>query len=149
MDPFLEAGPSLNNNEDVAVSPDENVECEPCDQGGDSGEATPSIGFKQPTLPSPQEVRDHERIHMPFRDWCKHCVLSRARNELHKAGIRISVDQDGVPKISWDYMHMHEEGADKRRPEIVTGEGLPIIVFKDSITKAIIARVLPENVMIT
>ena len=66
---------------------------------------------------------------MPFRDWCEHCVRGRARNDPH---FRDASEQGSVPRISWDYMYMHEEGAYVRRPDIVKGEGLPIIVFKDS-----------------
>ena len=134
----------MNGNEDMAVSPDDE-ECQPCDQGGDSGEATPSFGFRKPVLPSRKEIEDHERTHLPFRDWCKHCVMGRARNELHK---KDSSQVGSVPRVSMDYMYMHEENVDKKMPEIVKGEGLPIIVTKvraDGESKGIVARVVPEK----
>ena len=47
-------------------------------------EAQPSEGLKRVDMPTPQEVRDHERTHLPFRSWCKHCVFGRAKNEPHR-----------------------------------------------------------------
>ncbi len=28
--------------------------------------------------PSAQEVKIHETTHLPYRDWCKHCVVGKA-----------------------------------------------------------------------
>ena len=44
-------------------------------------EAQPSQGLRRVDMPTPQEVKDHERTHLPFRSWCKHCVFGRAKNE--------------------------------------------------------------------
>lgn len=140
MVPFLEAGQVYTNDKDEAVSP--NGDAGEPNPGGDSGEAVPSIGLKRPELPSWEELRDHEKLHIPFRDWCKHCVMGRARNDPH---FKDRSQASEVPRISWDYMYMHEEGAHKRRPDIVKGEGLPILVFKDNISKATTARVAPSK----
>jgi len=32
-----------------------------------------------PKLPSPDVVEQHRCIHIPFRDWCKWCVMGRGR----------------------------------------------------------------------
>ena len=55
---------------------------EVCDQIQDS-EAQDSRGIKQPYTPSLEEVIDHEMTHLPFRDWCKHCVFGRAKGDSH------------------------------------------------------------------
>ena len=33
--------------------------------------------------PSPKEMEEHERTHNPYRNWCKHCVRGRARENSH------------------------------------------------------------------
>ena len=30
-------------------------------------------------LPSRAEIEEHELTHLPFRNWCRHCVKGRAR----------------------------------------------------------------------
>ena len=98
--------------------------CQPCLDS----DAQDSRGFKTPYTPSREEVEEHERTHLPFRDWCKHCVLGRAKGDAH---FRDQVDSS-KPRISWDYMYMHEKGCEKKRPDVVEGEGLPIVVMKIS-----------------
>ena len=45
---------------------------------GISLEAQTPKQVKQPNRPSEQEVQEHEKTHLPFRDWCEHCVRGRA-----------------------------------------------------------------------
>ncbi len=50
------------------------VMCGVC--GSASGdEAKESKGLACGNKPSVKEVEDHERTHLPFRSWCKHCVM--------------------------------------------------------------------------
>ena len=37
-----------------------------------------------PEGPSKQERETHNLTHIPFRDWCEHCVKGRARKRAHK-----------------------------------------------------------------
>ena len=53
--------------------------------------------------PSQREIDDHERTHIPFRNWCKHCVFGRAKSTNHE---KDKEDEKGVPKVSKDYMYM-------------------------------------------
>ena len=40
-----------------------------------------------PRLPSAADVEEHNRTHIPYRSWCKWCVLGRGRGIQHrKAG---------------------------------------------------------------
>ena len=106
-------------------------------------EAQKSRWIRVPIKPSAQEVEDHERLHLPFRDWCKHCVIGRGRNDPHFASKKDQVD--GKPKLSWDYMYMHEETHEKGRPAVVKGEGLPIVIMHDSASKGILASAVPNK----
>lgn len=53
------------------------------------------------TKPSEQEVEDHERTHMPFRNWCQHCVFGKAVNNPHRSQDH---EGQGIPHIVVDYM---------------------------------------------
>ena len=33
--------------------------------------------------PSQREREEHEATHMPFRDWCVHCMMGRGRTHHH------------------------------------------------------------------
>ena len=39
---------------------------------------------KTPRQPSQREREEHERTHLPFRDWCAHCIKAKSRNDPHK-----------------------------------------------------------------
>ena len=36
-----------------------------------------------PLLPSEDEVREHQLTHLPFRNWCHHCVRGRGKEMNH------------------------------------------------------------------
>ena len=38
-----------------------------------------------PCLPSKAEVEAHELTHLPYRNWCRHCVAARGRELSHHA----------------------------------------------------------------
>ena len=59
-----------------------------------------------PGRPTARERAIHEAIHIPFRAWCRECVLGRGRDRQHR---RIE-DEDGVPRVSMDYMFFTEHG---------------------------------------
>ena len=46
-------------------------------------EVRESRGFKAPQRVSKQERDDHEKLHMPYRAWCRACVRGRGRNMPH------------------------------------------------------------------
>ena len=83
-------------------------EVEDCDDvpPSESQEArTPKI-LSSPTQPTRAELDAHRLIHVPFRAWCRECVLGRGRDRYHK---RI-VDSDDVARIAMDYMFLTEYG---------------------------------------
>ena len=51
-----------------------------------ASEGNPAKGKKLLTKPSQEEVDAHERsCHVPFRSWCKHCVMGQAVSDPHRA----------------------------------------------------------------
>ena len=48
-------------------------------------EETKSVKMKKtPRQPSQREQKEHERTHLPFRDWCTHCIKAKSRNDPHE-----------------------------------------------------------------
>ena len=46
-----------------------------------------------------RDREEHEATHMPFRDWCAHCMMGRGRTHRHIAKQK-SGDQSGRPIIA-------------------------------------------------
>ena len=40
---------------------------------------------RAPKGPTKKEREEHEATHIPYRDWCKHCVRGRAPNRQHSS----------------------------------------------------------------
>ena len=39
-----------------------------------------------PQMPCQQEVDAHELTHLPFRNWCRHCMKGRGKEMPHRKG---------------------------------------------------------------
>ena len=103
---------------------------------GETGEAKVSKGLPCGNRPSQKEVDDHERIHLPFRSWCEHCVRGKAQSHPHWQKDK---EDTGIPTISWDYMYIKDD-------EVAPSEGdTPIVVWKDSNSKGAMAFAVPNK----
>ena len=58
--------------------------------------------------PTQREREEHEATHMPFRDWCAHCMMRRDRTHHHIAKQK-SEDEFRRPIIAMDYFFMKME----------------------------------------
>ena len=47
-------------------------------------EALPAKGVRGPVAPSRAEREEHDRTHIPYRDWCECCVRGRGQEDAHK-----------------------------------------------------------------
>ena len=52
-----------------------------------------------------KEREEHEATHVPFRDWCAHCMMGRGRTHHHVAKQK-NEDQSRRPIIAMDYYFM-------------------------------------------
>ncbi len=52
-----------------------------------------------PRRPMHQEIEDHNRIHVPRRNWCPICVQARGQGLAH----RKPIEERGVAELSFDY----------------------------------------------
>ena len=60
--------------------------------------------------PTHRERADHEATHVPFRDWCVHCMMGGGRTHHHVAKQK-SEDESRRPIIAMDYFFMKMEAA--------------------------------------
>ena len=74
---------------------------------------------------------------MPYAPWCVWCRRGKGRNFNHKTVKRSSTDiEDGTPRIGIDYMSISENWQEKMTP---------ILVVKDTMSKAIMAHAVLRN----
>ena len=74
-----------------------------------------------PIQPTPEEVDRHMVTHLPFREWCPHCVRGKSVSKPH----RPSEGAHDMPTLALDYMFMHSNQSEGEE------NGMPILVTKD------------------
>ena len=86
----------------------------------------------EPNLPSQAEQEEHSLTHVPYRNWCRHCVRGRAEEHGH---FRQSDMPSGV-EIHLDHCFPGEEDQDFK---------LTILVARDRGTKMTVSSVAPSK----
>jgi hypothetical protein len=77
---------------------------------GNGEEAEPMKHAADPGPPTMKQVEEHRETHVPFRSWCKWCVLGRGRGMQHrKAGTST------VPIVGVDYFFLTKGGVRTRK----------------------------------
>ena len=86
-----------------------------------------------PRQPSQQEKEEHEMTHLPFRSWCRQCIMWRGREE----DCRKSMEEERqVPEVHLDYMFMGDEKE---------GKTLAFLVARERTTRAVLSTVVPRK----
>ena len=67
---------------------------------------------KTPPEPTAQENERHEATHIPYREWCQHCLKGRGTKKQH----RQSPDEKDKDVISFDYFFGSKKVGDETRP---------------------------------
>ena len=67
-------------------------------------EGVVSRGMRPPQRVSKQERDEHERTHLPYRDWCDKSVKARGRRVAQRRGNKEERGQ--VPRVSMDHFYM-------------------------------------------
>ena len=68
--------------------------------GGDAEEPLARQMAPNVKTPKKAEIEDHEKLHLPFRSWCKDCVKGRGVASPHKSILR---DDPTAPQVDIDY----------------------------------------------
>ncbi len=70
---------------------------------------------KDPGQPTARQVGEHKIVHVPYRSWCKWCVLGRGRGIQHRG-----TAQSLISLVGLDYFYITKGGL-KRREELDYG----------------------------
>lgn len=100
-----------------------------------------------PELPSKLEVDKHYAAnHVPFRNWCKHCIMGKAVNNFHKKLVK--EEDDPVPTVSMDYGYLVGEAdstANELEEEEDKGKHMPTLFSVCNKTGYTSAHVMPQK----
>ena len=91
------------------------------------------VRMNDPREPSVEERKEHELTHLPYRDWCRHCVGGRGKEAPHKK-------QDGggdLHELHLDYAFVGEEGE--------PGKTITILVVRERKTRMTLATAVPSK----
>ena len=72
--------------------------------------------MNSPVKPSREEVETHNLTHLPYRNWCRHCVRGRGKEAAHAAGKGEIGDH---PEFHFDWCFPGEEEAGKNLTVLV------------------------------
>ena len=74
-----------------------------------------------PREPCREEREEHEKTHMPFRNWCRHCVRAR-----QGGGMQGSQGGHDMAEVHLDFMFMGDEGEDRTLAVLVVTRGVEV-----------------------
>jgi hypothetical protein len=102
--------------------------------GQDAGDLRTMKKMTNPKLPSKEDVEAHELNHLPYRNWCPHCVKGRGVEAPHK---RVEREEGAVPEVHVDFCF----------PGSVVGAGqsLTVVVARDRDSKMMLSEVIPTK----
>ena len=91
-----------------------------------------TIKRQDPKEPSKEEREEHEKTHIPFRSWCRHCVRGRGKEEACRSTER----GHEMAEVHMDFMFMGDEGSEKT---------LAMLVVKERSRGMVMATVAPRK----
>ena len=99
-----------------------------CGQGdeGKDEEQKEEFGMRQvkkvqdPRMPTKEEQEEHEKTHLPFRSWCRHCIAGTAKANRHSPNGGMSASE--VRVVSLDYAFVEDNNEHDTEQEMVGEE---------------------------
>ena len=99
------------------------------------GDIEPMRMANDPGKPTARQVEEHERTHLPFRSWCRWCVLGRGRGLQHRAHTG-SI----VPILGLDYFFLTSKGVMLKEELQMSSEEIETARDNGSIAKCLVVR---------
>ncbi len=65
----------------------------------EKGESDSEDDDESAVVPTEKEVENHNRTHMPYRNWCPHCIRVKGRDLDHR---RAGGGERNIPEYSFD-----------------------------------------------
>ena len=126
VSPIVDEDEEIMANECDSDGENEDVICEPC--GGDIVERVSKDREDEnvrkmldPKLPSEEEVTDHYRFQIPYRNWCPICIKAKGRDVDHTSTNRDRT----ISEYCFDYCFPGDE----------SGYELTMLAGKERLTK--------------
>lgn len=89
--------------------------------------------MKSPLTQCKEEVEEHSLTHLPYRDWCRHCIRGRGREWPH----RCVVEEVSLPELHADLCFLGDEAE--------PGKTLPVRVMRERTSNMMLAAALPSK----
>ena len=105
-------------------------------EGGDEGQVVKLRVVGKP--PSQKELDEHSVTHIPYRNWCRHCVSGRGQSDHHKK--QLARHEQEMPVVSVDYAYLAESSAKGSQERMQ-----PVIVLKDRKAGTVKAHMVEEK----
>ena len=103
------------------------------DEEQDAGDVRRMKKLINPRMPTKDEVEAHEMTHLPFRNWCRHCVKGRGVETGHR---KVAREEGGLPEVHVDFAF----------PTSVVGtDGLIVVVAKERNSRMLLSEVIPRK----
>ena len=118
-----------SGDEDYEKGIEEIIDAEGSDEEVEAG-ARKAEKMVNPWPPTRDEVMEHEITHLPYRNWCKHCIRGRGTEASH----RRQLEEPNIPELHMDFMFMGEEGEEGK---------WTILVAKERLSKMTLATAVP------
>ena len=115
---------------EVGGEEEEQVEAE--GEESDKGERKPTR-MNEPRQPSEAERVEHEMTHLPYRNWCRHCVKGRGKEAAH----RRKEEAGDLHEVHFDFAFMGDEKE--------AGNTVTILVARERQTRMTLATVVPAK----
>ena len=128
-----------------AEAEDGNGEDQVSDPNVEEEEGVATRPLPQPKKPSAKEIAEHEISHVPYRNWCVHCVKGRARSDAH----RLADKNEEPPRMAWsmDYLLLTDDAKDEHRVEQRNKE--TVLVCHEKRTGAVLAYAVEQKASVT
>ena len=140
---FIQTAVNSESNNSLTVCPvvEDEMDEEEMDDKEEPSEKSRGWRDRQKRMMTPtlRERQEHERTHILYRSWCRHCVAARASNPAHRGrrfATAVEEDKD-MKQVSYDCCFMRDQPG---------SESAKILVSKDHATRMVSAHVVPMTV---
>ncbi len=150
-------GKTANSQEEARADEKEVLDAEEESQATSEAQVEPAEGqegdeecvqrrvLPDPGQPTPSQVEDHRKDHVPFRLWCPYCVAGRATGEQHRA----CKHARSVPVFGFDYLFITKDKKVLKKKELLEGADeevlVKILVAYDTHSKAVFGHVVDDK----
>ena len=104
-------------------------------EADDDTEVEPVKRVVDPGKPTEQQIEEHRMTHLPYRSWCRWCVLGRGRGLQHRARIGSL-----IPIVGMDYFYLASSGVQLREELKMSDEEVDAARQRGELAKCLVVR---------